>query len=114
MDCQLDFTYETLKGDGGLDQIACVGSNIIDMLVTLIVALALFFILIGGIKYITARENAEQVTSAKNTITWAVVAIIGAALFWFLIKIILIDLLGVQALDSNGIIQFFFDLNEGV
>lgn len=38
--------------------------------------IALIFIVIGGIQYITAGGNQEQAGKAKNTLTWAVIGFI--------------------------------------
>lgn len=51
-------------------------------------ALAVVFLVIGGIRYITSAGNATQTEGAKKTIIWALVGIIIIALSYFLVVMI--------------------------
>lgn len=54
-------------------------SSIMDLLAVIGIGVATIMIIWGGIQYMTAGANEQQVTSAKKTIIWA---IIGLAIVW--------------------------------
>lgn len=60
--------------------------NIISIIVGII---AVIMIIIGGFKYITSGGDAGKVTSAKNTILYAVIGIVIVALAQFIVKFVL-------------------------
>lgn len=51
--------------------------NILTMVATV---LSLIFIIVAGIRYATSGGNAQQITGAKNTITYAIIGLIIAIL----------------------------------
>jgi hypothetical protein len=51
--------------------------------------LAVIMIIWGGFKYVTAAGDANNITSAKNTIIYAIVGIVIAALSQFLVNFVL-------------------------
>lgn len=71
------------KGDGVADQLLgenSVFSTITNILLFLIGAIAVIMLIIGGVRYVISGGDQAQVTSAKNTILYAVVGIIVAFL----------------------------------
>lgn len=62
--------------------------NLIDILLRLIGLVAVVFIIIGGIRYITSQGNAASLTSAKQTIVRAIVGLIIAIASVFILNFI--------------------------
>lgn len=50
--------------------------TVTDVMFGLAGTLALLFLIVGGIMYITAGGNSEQANKAKGTITWAFVGLV--------------------------------------
>lgn len=50
---------------------------------------AVIMIIIGGLKYITSSGDSNNITSAKNTILYAIVGLIIVALAQFIVKFVL-------------------------
>lgn len=73
------------------------GTQKIQSIVTLIVNLfsivvgivAVIMIVVGGFKYITSGGDSGNITSAKNTIVYAVIGLVIVALAQFLVKFVL-------------------------
>jgi len=63
--------------------------SIINILLFLIGAIAVIMIIIGGIRYTTSNGDQAQVTSAKNTILYAVVGLVVAIMAFALVNFIL-------------------------
>ena len=51
-------------------------------------AIAVLMIVIGGYYYLTAYGNEEKATKGKNTILWAIVGLVVAALAWWIVAIV--------------------------
>lgn len=73
----------TLFGDGGLV------TNITNILLFVVGALAVIMIIWGGLRYATSAGNAANVTAAKNTIMYAIVGLIIAFLAFAVVNWIL-------------------------
>ena len=69
-----------------LDSLLAKIINIISIIVGII---AVIMIIIGGFKYITSGGDSGKVSSAKNTIIYAVVGLIIVALAQFIVKFVL-------------------------
>jgi len=63
--------------------------NIVFMLSSIIGVIAVIMIIIGGFKYITAGGDSSKVSSAKSTITYAIVGLIIVALAQFIVQFVL-------------------------
>lgn len=50
---------------------------------------AVIMIIIGGLKYITSSGDSNNVTSAKNTILYAIIGLVVVALAQFVVKFVL-------------------------
>lgn len=85
-----------------LAPIAEVLSKLILMLRNITFALAILFIVIGGISLITSQGDPEKLNKGKSTIVWAVVAIIIAYFLWFAI-LILANYFGLKGFENNSI-----------
>ena len=60
--------------------------KIIDFMLWLVVIIAVIMIIVGGIKYATSAGDSNKVTSAKNTIMYAVIGLIVAIFAWAIIR----------------------------
>ena len=67
-------TPDTLFGDGSIFQ------TVTNILLFLIGAVSVIMLIIGGIRYVISQGDQAQVTSAKNTILYAIIGIIIAFL----------------------------------
>lgn len=47
---------------------------------------AIFMVIVGGYKYITARGNEEQAASAKSTLQWAVIGVAVILLSYVIVR----------------------------
>jgi cytochrome bd-type quinol oxidase subunit 2 len=50
---------------------------------------AVIMIIIGGLKYITSSGDSNNITSAKNTILYAIIGLVVVALAQFIVKFVL-------------------------
>lgn len=78
-------------------------STLILMLRNVVLALGFLFIIIGGIKFATGQGDPEKINSGKQTLLWALVAMIGATAFWVILRLLLGSIFGVQGLDEGGV-----------
>jgi hypothetical protein len=62
---------------------------VMNVLLMIVGALAIAFIVIGGIKYITSGGDEKKVASAKNTILYAVIGLVVAILARVIIGIVM-------------------------
>ena len=62
---------------------------IINALLFIIGAVAVIMIIVGGIRYVTSGGDANAATSARNTIMYAVVGLIVAALAYALVQFVI-------------------------
>jgi hypothetical protein len=70
----------------GLESIIASAVNILTVIVGIV---AVVMIIIGGFKYITSGGDAGGVTSAKNTIIYAIVGLVVVALAQFIVRFVL-------------------------
>ena len=80
---QGDNTSGTLFGDGGIFK------TITNVLLFIIGAISVIMLIIGGIRYTISGGDSSAVTSAKNTILYAVVGIIVALLAYAIVNFVL-------------------------
>ena len=60
--------------------------TIINIMLWLIGILAVIMLIFGGIKYATSAGDSNKVTSAKNTIMYAVIGLIVAIFAWAIVR----------------------------
>ena len=63
--------------------------SIVNIMLFLIGAIAVIMIIIGGIKYVTSNGDSSGVTSAKNTILYAVVGLVIATMAYAIVNFVL-------------------------
>ena len=89
-----------LFGDSG------VFSEITNVLLFIIGAIAVIMIVIGGLRYVISGGDAKQVDAAKNTILYAIIGIIVAILAYAIINFVTGTFVGNQnnnsGYDSGG------------
>lgn len=86
-----DETPNQLFGDGG------IFTTIVNILLFIIGAISVIMLIIGGIRYTISGGDSSAVTSAKNTIMYAIVGIIVAVLAFAIVNFVLKGLTGVGA-----------------
>jgi hypothetical protein len=67
------------SGESQVASLACIWpllSNIINVAIAFSGVIALVFILLSGIKIITANGNSEQLSEAKKTLTFAIIGFV--------------------------------------
>lgn len=64
-------------------------SNVVNLLSLFVGIVAVVMIIVGGIKYVTSGGDSAKVTSAKNTLVYAVIGLVVAALAQFIVHYVL-------------------------
>jgi hypothetical protein len=90
----------------GLD-ITNVVKLVVQTLSLVIGIAAVIMIMIAGFKYITAGGDTAKITSAKNTIVYAVIGLIIAALAQFIVQFVL-----VKTTDASNTTTYVRNLNS--
>jgi predicted permease len=73
----------------GLDTLAKVATRVINTLSLIVGIVAVVMIMVGGLRYVTSGGSDTSVTSAKNTILYAIIGLIVVALSQVLVHFIL-------------------------
>lgn len=63
--------------------------TVVDLLSIAVGIAAVVMIIIGGLKYITSGGDSNQISSAKSTLTYAIVGLVIAALAQFIVQFVL-------------------------
>lgn len=71
---------------GKVNDLIALVINIFSIVVGVV---AVIMIIIGGLKYITSSGDSNNVTSAKNTILYAIIGLVVVALAQFIVKFVL-------------------------
>lgn len=74
------------QATGGIEEL--IGTAI-NMLSWIVGVASVFMIIIGGFKYVTAQGDSNNITSAKNTIMYAIIGLVIAALAQGLVLFVL-------------------------
>lgn len=69
--------------------------NLINASIVLSGVAALIYIMLGGIRYVTSRGDAEAIESARKTITFAIIGLVFVLLSFTIFNFVL-DTIGVQ------------------
>ena len=77
---------DTASGAQKIQDIVTLIINIFSVIVGIV---AVIMILVGGFKYITSGGDSGNISSAKNTIVYAVIGLIIVALSQFIVKFVL-------------------------
>lgn len=75
-------------GVATLDCITVVFQNVVMAALLFAGIVALFMIILGGIKFLTSGGDPKQVEGARNTLTWAIVGLILILLSFFILNLI--------------------------
>jgi cytochrome bd-type quinol oxidase subunit 2 len=73
-------------GQGQLNKILHLVINLFSLIVG---AVSVIMIIVGGLKYITSGGESNNITSAKNTIVFAIVGLVIVALAQFIVHFVL-------------------------
>lgn len=84
-----------LLGDGG------VLTTIVNTLLFIIGFLSVIMLIFGGLRYIISGGNAAAVTTAKNTILYAIVGLIIAIFAYAIVNFVIGSLTGGGAVGTN-------------
>ena len=111
MPCTVDTTFT--PGFGSILQtwapIACSLSYLLLAIRNIAIAAGILLTIVAGIKYATSKGDPEKAASAKSTITWAIVAIVFAVALWAIIRILFIDIFGLEGIERDYKIPFFYE-----
>lgn len=64
-------------------------SRVVDLFSVVVGVVAVIMIIAGGFKYVTSNGDSSQITSAKNTIIYAIVGLIIVAIAQILVRFVL-------------------------
>ncbi len=70
-------------------RVNAVITDVINIFTFVVGFVAVIMVIIGGLKYITSAGDSGNVTSAKNTILYAVVGLVVVALAQFIVRFVL-------------------------
>lgn len=85
----LSLTPESCANTGATTKINQMITKIINIFSIIVGVIAVIFIIIGGIKYVTSGGEANNITAAKNTIMYAIVGLVIVALAQVIVKFVL-------------------------
>lgn len=74
---------------GGASKIEGVLKTVLNLLSAIVGIVAVIMMIIGGFKYVTSNGDANSISSAKNTIMYAIVGIVIAALAQVIVRFVL-------------------------
>ncbi|MDB5179187.1 MAG: hypothetical protein JWN01_1130 [Patescibacteria group bacterium] len=74
---------ENLFASGG------IFSTIANTLIFLVGAVAVIFLIIGGLRYVVSQGDAKNIEAAKNTILYAIVGIVVAVISFALVQFVI-------------------------
>ena len=83
-----------LGGDGCADgdaegRVNNIIETVINIFSLVVGIVAVIMIIIGGLKYITSSGDSNNVTSAKNTILYAIIGLVVVAMAQFIVRFVL-------------------------
>ena len=99
--CLYDSTTTGVQDVVTLNCILPLFANLIYWLMILSGTIAVFFVIFGGIKFLTSSGDQSRVESAKKTITWAIIGLV-VVLLSFMIVNIIADITGVNCITDFG------------
>lgn len=90
----------SIEFKGGINDIWVVVTNAIEILLQLVGYVAVGFIIYGGFKYLTSQGESGALTTAKNTITQAIVGLV-ISIISVLILNFVVGIFGLRTQGSN-------------
>lgn len=82
----------TCNKPGETNNIGTVLKAITNILLFLVGAVSVIMIIVGGLRYVTSGGDSSSVTSAKNTVLYAIVGLIVAAMAYAIVNFVLTNL----------------------
>ena len=79
-------SVDNLFGDGGLFK------TIANVLIYIVGAVAVLFLILGGLRYVTSNGDPKNVTAAKDTILYAIIGIVIAILSYAAVNFVITSL----------------------
>lgn len=76
-------------GAAATEQVNDLLTDVINIFSIIVGVIAVIFIIIGGLKYITSGGDSGNISSAKNTIIYALVGLVIVALAQFIVRFVL-------------------------
>ena len=94
LECGAGFTLtDDLTGcepaDTGTGQIQGIIETVINVLSVIVAVVAVIMIIWGGFKYITSGGDSGNITTAKNTIIYAIIGLVIVALAQFIVQFVI-------------------------
>lgn len=80
-------------------------TDIINIVSIVVAIVAVIMIIFGGLKYITSGGESSNVSSAKNTIIYAIIGLVVVALAQFVVRFVL-----GQSIETAGILPLLVNL----
>lgn len=74
--------------EGGLDKAFASGSNLIALVFVIVTALALGYLIWGGIKWITSGGDKSKIQGARSTIIYALIGLVVIFLSFFIVNVV--------------------------
>ena len=79
--------------DGDVNEFPKAVQNIVSAIIVVIGIVAVIFIVVGGIQYITSSGDAAKTKKAKDTILYACIGLVIAALAFAIVNFVITDIL---------------------
>ncbi|MBI3494823.1 hypothetical protein HY004_02470 [Candidatus Saccharibacteria bacterium] len=89
--CGVDKVGGKDTGNGG-EQVPIIIKDVINILLFLIGLIAVLMIVIAGFRFVTSNGDANTVSSARNTILYAVIGIVIAVMAYAIVNFVLINI----------------------
>lgn len=86
LDAECDGGVGTEVGRSNVDKLITDAINLFSIVIGVI---SVIMIMVGGVKYITSQGSSDNVTSAKNTILYALVGLVVVALAQVIVRFVL-------------------------
>lgn len=72
--------------NGSTDQLPATVTNIINAVIGILATIAVIFVLIGGIQYMTSGGDSGKIKTAKNTILYALIGLVVCVLAFAIVN----------------------------
>lgn len=96
----MDFNFNDASSGSAILLLSQGLGNLMFALRNFALALALIFVIVGGIKYATSSGDPEKAAEARKTITWAIFAVIAALALWTVL-FLFANIFGISQLNDN-------------
>lgn len=86
----------------GLNDIWIIGANILDMLLFIASVATVFFIIYGGIKFITSQGSPDKIAQAKQTLIYAAVGLVTSIVARVIVQFVAQQLFGTSDVNIDA------------